>query len=95
MWIEDQKRYDHLMDSNRFPLAVCRRLELAPGHRPVLAEIDLVSSEPDVLPRIAGRNRKGGRLPGPTAPVWRMDDARDRFLTAFSTCATASRGARR
>jgi hypothetical protein len=95
LWIEHPTRYDHLMDSNRFPLAACRRLELAPGHRPVLAEIDLVSSDPDVLPRIAGRNRKGGRLPGPTAPGWRMDDARDRFLTAFTTGATASRGAPR
>jgi hypothetical protein len=29
--MEDQKRYDDLMDSNRFTLAVYRRLEFALG----------------------------------------------------------------
>jgi hypothetical protein len=40
--MEDQKRYDDLMDGNRFTLAVYRRLEFAVGHRPVPVEIDLV-----------------------------------------------------
>jgi hypothetical protein len=31
LWMEDQKRYDDLMDSNRFTLAVYRRLEFALG----------------------------------------------------------------
>jgi hypothetical protein len=57
--MEDQKRYDDLLDSNRFTLAVYRRLEFALGHRPVPVEIDLVPSGPDVRPPIAGWNRKG------------------------------------
>jgi hypothetical protein len=80
------------MDGNRFPLAVCRRLEPALGHRPVLAEIGCVSFDPVVLPLGAGRDRRAGLMPGATTPVWPMADPRDRFLTAFSSSATASRG---
>jgi hypothetical protein len=58
--------------------------------------ISVVAADPDVLSRIADWNWETGLLPDPTAPVWRMDDFRDRFLTAFSNSpATSALGAPR
>lgn len=45
--------------------------------------ITIVAKDPAVLDRISGWNWHEGLNPGPTAPVWRMDSFRDRFLTAF------------
>ncbi|MGK5172943.1 CDP-alcohol phosphatidyltransferase family protein [Geodermatophilus sp. CPCC 205761] len=46
--------------------------------------VSVVASDPAVLDRIAPWRWEDGLLPGPTAPVWRMDAFRDRFLDAFT-----------
>lgn len=45
--------------------------------------IAVVAHDPAVLDRISGWGWQDGLKPGPTAPVWRMDTFRDRFLTAY------------
>jgi hypothetical protein len=45
--------------------------------------ITIVAHDPAVLDRISGWGWQDGLMPGPNAPVWRMDRFRDRFLTAF------------
>jgi hypothetical protein len=45
--------------------------------------VTIVSRDQQVLDRIAGWDWTAGLEPAPTAPVWRMDTFRDRFLTAF------------
>jgi hypothetical protein len=45
--------------------------------------ITVLTRDPAVLDRIAGWGWDDGMLPGPRAPVWRMDAFRDRFLAAF------------
>jgi hypothetical protein len=45
--------------------------------------VTIVAKDPAVLARITGWGWQDGLRPGPTAPVWRMDAFRDRFLTAF------------
>jgi hypothetical protein len=45
--------------------------------------ITVVAHDPAVLDRISGWGWQDGLRPGPSAPVWRMDSFRDRFLTAF------------
>lgn len=45
--------------------------------------ITIVSRDKKVLDRIAGWNWTDGLKPAPNAPVWKMSDFRDRFLTAF------------
>jgi hypothetical protein len=47
--------------------------------------ITIVAKDPAVLRQISGWGWQDGLLPDPTAPVWRMDTFRDRFLTAFSS----------
>ncbi|MDG4833552.1 sulfatase [Solwaraspora sp. WMMD1047] len=46
--------------------------------------ISIVARDPAVLARTAGWGWQDGLMPGPQAPVWRMDTFRDRFLTTFS-----------
>lgn len=46
--------------------------------------ISLVSSDPAVLARIADWDWQDGLIPSRSAPVWPMDDFRDRFLDAFT-----------
>lgn len=46
--------------------------------------VHLVARDPAVLAQIAGWGWADGLRPVPDAPVWRMDEFRDRFLTAFS-----------
>lgn len=46
--------------------------------------ISIVAKDPKVLDRVAGWGWTDGLTPAPDAPVWRMDEFRDRFLTAFS-----------
>jgi hypothetical protein len=45
--------------------------------------ITIVARDPAVLDRISAWNWHDGLMPGPQAPVWRMNEFRDRFLTAF------------
>jgi len=45
--------------------------------------ITIVARDPAVLARIAGWRWSDGLRPGPTSPVWRMSEFRDRFLAAF------------
>jgi len=47
--------------------------------------ISIVAGDPAVLDSIDSWGWQDGLNPGPTAPVWRMDSFRDRFLTAFAT----------
>ena len=46
--------------------------------------ISIIAKDPKVLDRVAGWGWTDGLTPAPDAPVWRMDEFRDRFLTAFS-----------
>lgn len=45
--------------------------------------ISIVAKDPAVIARISPWKWQPGMLPSPTAPVWRMDAFRDRFLSAF------------
>ena len=45
--------------------------------------ITIVAKDPKVLDQISGWGWQDGLKPGPTAPVWRMNDFRDRFLSTF------------
>jgi hypothetical protein len=45
--------------------------------------ITIVAHDPAVLDRISGWQWQEGINPGPDAPVWRMDEFRDRFLSTF------------
>jgi hypothetical protein len=47
--------------------------------------ITIVAKDPKVLDRIDGWRWQDGLRPGPHAPVWRMDEFRQRLLTAFGT----------
>ncbi|MCS7475938.1 sulfatase [Umezawaea endophytica] len=47
--------------------------------------ITIVAKDPAVLDRVAGWGWDDGLKPGEKAPVWRMDEFRDRFLTAFGS----------
>jgi hypothetical protein len=51
--------------------------------------ISFVTSDPAVLDRIASWRWQDGLLPSPTAPVWRMDAFRDRFVDAFTSTSDA------
>jgi len=45
--------------------------------------ISIVAKDPAVIARISPWKWQPGMLPSPSAPVWRMDAFRDRFLSAF------------
>jgi hypothetical protein len=47
--------------------------------------ITIVAHDHAVLDRISGWGWQDGLKPGPRAPVWRMNEFRDRFLTAFGS----------
>ena len=47
--------------------------------------ITILARDPAVMDRISSWGWDDGMLPGPDAPVWRMDAFRDRFLTAFGS----------
>lgn len=47
--------------------------------------ITILARDPAVLNQVAGWGWDDGLRPGPAAPVWRMDEFRDRFLTAFGS----------
>jgi hypothetical protein len=51
--------------------------------------ITVVARDRSVLNRISSWGWQDGLKPGPQAPVWRMDDFRDRFLSAFGPQAQA------
>jgi hypothetical protein len=53
--------------------------------------VTVVAHDPAVLDRISGWGWSDGLRPAPSAPVWRMDAFRDRFLAAYGPAApTAS-----
>ena len=54
--------------------------------------ISLVARDPTVLQAISSWGWQDSLVPGPAAPVWRMDAFRDRFLAAYGPAATAERG---
>ncbi|QIZ97485.1 hypothetical protein [Leifsonia sp. PS1209] len=45
--------------------------------------ISIIAKDPAVMQRISSWGWQPGMLPSPTAPVWRMDAFRDRFLSAY------------
>ena len=45
--------------------------------------VSILAADPAVLAQTASWGWDDGLLPGPDAPVWRMDEFRDRFLGAF------------
>jgi phosphatidylglycerophosphate synthase len=47
--------------------------------------ISIIAHDPSVFQRISGWGWQTGLLPSPQAPVIRMSDVRDRFLTAFGS----------
>ena len=47
--------------------------------------VHLIARDPAVLEAISHWQWSPGMLPGDGAPVWRMDELRDRFIEAFST----------
>jgi hypothetical protein len=47
------------------------------------APVSIVARDPAVLARLADWGWATGLRPGPDAPVWGMDQFRDRFLTTF------------
>jgi hypothetical protein len=51
--------------------------------------ISVVARDPAVLDGISAWHWQDGLLPTPTAPLWRMDAFRNRFLDAFSATSTA------
>jgi hypothetical protein len=51
------------------------------GNRDV--PITVIASDPEVIARISSWGWQDGLRPDPSAPVWRMDAFRDRFLAAF------------
>ena len=46
--------------------------------------ITVIARDPAVLDRIADWGWQPGLRPHPDAPVWPMDDFRDRFLDAYT-----------
>jgi hypothetical protein len=53
--------------------------------------ITVVAHDPKVFDRIAGWGWQDGLKPGRDAPLWRMDEFRDRFFTAFGGKTGAAR----
>jgi hypothetical protein len=45
--------------------------------------ISIISADPAIMDRISSWGWEPGMLPSPSAPLWRIDEFRDRFLTAF------------
>lgn len=43
----------------------------------------IITPDPSVLQRVGSWDWQAGLHPSPTAPVWRMDKFRDRFLAAY------------
>ncbi|MEV7994792.1 CDP-alcohol phosphatidyltransferase [Streptomyces sp. NPDC086077] len=56
------------------------------GHRASRdVPVSIVAKDPEVLDRIAGWGWTDGLRPAQDAPVWKMSDFRDRFLTAYGS----------
>ena len=52
-----------------------------PGHD---VPISIIASDPSVLSRVESWGWQDGLLPSPSAPVWQMDQFRNRFFSAYS-----------
>jgi hypothetical protein len=46
--------------------------------------IHLITGDPEIMAAIADWNWTDGLVPAANAPVWRMDELRNRFIEAFS-----------
>ncbi len=55
--------------------------------------VHLIAKDPKVLEAVADWQWTDGMLPNDDAPVWRMDEVRDRFIEAFSVGAGPARDA--
>jgi hypothetical protein len=47
--------------------------------------ISIISKDPTVINKISSWNWQPGMLPSPSAPLWRMDAFRNRFLSAYGS----------
>ncbi|MBG0855404.1 CDP-alcohol phosphatidyltransferase [Streptomyces spinoverrucosus] len=54
--------------------------------------VSIVAKDPKVLDRIAGWGWSDGLRPAQDAPVWKMSDFRDRFLTAYGSTPSGKTG---
>lgn len=55
--------------------------------------VHLIARDPEVIEAVAHWEWQAGMLPDSDAPVWRMDELRDRFVEAFTAETAASSGA--
>ncbi|MFI9610727.1 CDP-alcohol phosphatidyltransferase [Streptomyces sp. NPDC052023] len=63
------------------------------GHRASRdVPVSIVAKDPKVLDRIAGWGWTDGLRPAQDAPVWKMSDFRDRFLTAYGSTPSRKTG---
>jgi hypothetical protein len=49
--------------------------------------VSIVAADPTVFSAISGWRWQSGLNPSPTAPVWPMEQFRNRFLTSFGPAA--------
>ncbi|GEC05932.1 hypothetical protein SSP24_35870 [Streptomyces spinoverrucosus] len=54
--------------------------------------VSIVAKDPKVLDKIAGWGWSDGLRPAQDAPVWKMSDFRDRFLTAYGSIPSGKKG---
>jgi hypothetical protein len=54
--------------------------------------IHLIARDAEVIEAVAHWDWQPGMLPGSDAPVWRMDELRDRFVEAFTVETSFSTG---
>jgi hypothetical protein len=57
--------------------------EVSGAHAGHDVPVSIIAKDPTVLDRVSSWRWEAGMLPSPSAPVWRMDAFRDRFLAAF------------
>lgn len=71
-----------LGDHQPAPIVTGETSRTTPGSRDV--PVHLIARDPKVMEAIAHWNWTPGMLPAADAPVWRMDELRNRFIDAFS-----------
>lgn len=71
-----------LGDHQPAPIVTGETSRTAPGSRDV--PVHLIARDPKVTEAIARWNWTPGLLPAADAPVWRMDELRNKFIDAFS-----------
>mgnify|MGYP003576698031 FL=1 len=71
-----------LGDHQPAPIVTGETSRAAPGSRDV--PVHLIARDPEVIDAVAHWNWTPGLLPANNAPVWRMDELRNRLIEAFS-----------